>query len=272
MQDPISTSKRLKKKAIDTLRTSLLESDCSQIVRLASVQHTIFDAICNKIWQPFFSEYLWKHNGTRSVFEDLHVRLAGDDQVQRYWRVSTLKMLGQLDATSDSSQLMDTLTQEVTEIVRPLLDEPRIDQFRTDLRELFTRAAQLGKMAERDRLPVRFSREPSLSDAEGWREHSQGLNDAGEPDPPSSLMESQVPLCVIPRIYRPATETTPELLIHAGTALFPHTGILEECMAEWQQMKNAIREATKSIKSRKLSTSSTIVAPTWSERSPVCVK
>jgi hypothetical protein len=274
LQDPISTSKRLKKKAIDTLRTSLLESDCSQTVRLASIQHIIFDAICNKIWQPFFSEYLWKRNSTRSVLEDLHVRLASDgDQVQRYWKVSTLKMLDQLDATSDSSQLMDTLAEEVVETVRPLLDEPKADQFRTELRQLFSRAAQLGKMAERDRLPVRFSREPALSDTKGWREHSQGLYEASDPELPSAPMESQVPLCVIPRIYRPATDTTPELLIHAGSALFPHTGIFQENLAEWQQMKNAIREATKNIsKSRKLSTSSTVVAPTWVERLPVYVQ
>ena len=165
---------------------------------------------------------------------------------------------------------MDFLTEEVIEIVRPLLDERQTAQFRTELRQLFTKAVQFGKMAERDRLPVRFSQEPSLSDTKGWREHSQGLYEASEPDLPSSPMESQVPLYVTPRIYRPATETTPELLIRAGSALFPHTGIFQECLAEWQQVKNAVREATKSIsKSRKLSTSSTVVTPMWSARVPL---
>jgi hypothetical protein len=268
LQDLAGTSERLKKKAADILRTSLLESGCSQIVRLASVQHIIFDVICNQIWQPFFSEYLWKHNGTRSILENLYVRLAADgDQVQRNWKVSTLRMLDQLDATSDSLQLMEVLTEEVIEIVRPLLDERQATQFRTELQQLFTKAVQLGKMAERDRLPIRVSREPSSSDTEGWREHSQGLYEASDSDLPSPPMEPQVPLYVIPRVYRPATETTPELLIHAGSALFPHTGVFQESLAEWQQMKNAIREATKSIsKSRKLSTSSTVVTPIWPGR------
>jgi hypothetical protein len=268
LQDLVGTSDRLKKKAAEILRTSLLESDCSQILRLASVQHIIFDVICNKIWQPFFSEYLWKHNGTRSVLDALYGRLAADgDQVQRYWKVSTLKTLDQLDATSDSLQLMEVLAEEVIETVRPLLDERQVTQFQTELRQLFTKAVQLGKKAERDRLPIQISREPSSSDAKGWQEYSQDLYEASDSDRPSPPMESQAPLYVIPRVYRPATETTPELLIHAGSALFPHTGIFQEGLAEWQQMKNAVREATKSIsKSRKLSTSSTVVMPAWSAR------
>jgi hypothetical protein len=268
LQDLAGTSERLKKKAADVLRTSLLESDCSQILRLASVQHIIFDVICNQIWQPFFSEYLWKHNGARSILESLYVRLAADgDQVQRNWKVSTLKMLDQLDATSDSLQLMEVLTEEVIEPVRPLLDEHQVEQFRTELRQLFTKAVELGKAVERDRLPIQISREPSSSDTKGWQEYSQGLyeaNDSGLPSPP---MESQVPLYVTPRAYRPATETTPELLIRAGSALFPHTGIFQESMIEWQQMKNAVREATQRIsKSRKMSTSSTVMSPTWQGR------
>jgi hypothetical protein len=265
LQDLAGTSERLKKKPADILRISLFESDCSQILRLAGVQHIIFDVICNQIWQPFFSEYLWKHNGTRSILEDLHVRLAADGhQVQRNWKVSTLKMLDQLDATADSLQLMEVLTEEVIETLRPLLDERLVTQFRTELRQLFTIAVQLGKTAERDRVPIQISREPSLSDTKGWREYSQGRYEASDSDLPSPPMESQVPLYVTPKIYRPATETTPELLIRAGSALFPHTGIFQENLAEWQQMKNAVREATKSIsKSRKLSTSSTVVTPTW---------
>jgi hypothetical protein len=271
LQDLVGTSERLKKKAAETLRTSLLESDCSQILRLASVQHIIFDVICNQIWQPFFSEYLWKHNGTRSIFQDLYLRLAADgDQVQRNWKVSTLKKLDQLDATSDSSQLMEVLTEEVIETVRPLLDERQATQFRTELRQLFTKAVQLGKTAERDRLPIQISREPSLSDEKGWREYSQDLYEASDSDLRPPPMESQLPLYVTPRVYRPLTETTPELLIHAGSALFPHTGIFQESLEEWQQMKNAVREATKSIsKSRKLSTSSTVVTPTWPGRGVV---
>jgi hypothetical protein len=159
---------------------------------------------------------------------------------------------------------MEVLTEEVIETLRPLLDERLVTQFRTELRQLFTIAVQLGKTAERDRVPIQISREPSLSDTKGWREYSQGRYEASDSDLPSPPMESQVPLYVTPKIYRPATETTPELLIRAGSALFPHTGIFQENLAEWQQMKNAVREATKSIsKSRKLSTSSTVVTPTW---------
>jgi hypothetical protein len=230
---------------------------------VASIQHIIFEVICSQIWQPFFSEYLWNHNGTRSILERLHGRLAADgDQVQRNWKVSTLKMLGQLDTTSDTLHLMEFLTDEVIGIVRPLLDEPEPIQFRTELQQLFTKAIQLGKMAERDRLPVRFSREPSSSDTKGWLDYSQGRYEANDFDLPSSPMEPQVPMYVTPKIYRPATDTTPELLVHAGSALFPHTGIFQENLAEWQQIKNAVREASKCVsKSRKLSTSSTLVSP-----------
>ena len=147
MQDLVGTSERLKKKDADVLRTSLLESDCSQTLRVASVQHIIFEVICNQIWQPFFSEYLWKHNGTRAFLEDLHVRLADDGgQVQRNWKVSTLKMLGQLDATSDSLHLMDFLTEEVIGTVHPLLDD-RQTQF---LEPIPRRIASLPRQEEPD--------------------------------------------------------------------------------------------------------------------------
>jgi hypothetical protein len=233
---------------------------------MANVQHIIFDIICDRIWQPFFSEYLLKHDGARSALKDVYVRLAADgNQVQRDWKVSTLRMLDQLDGTSDSLHLVESLAAEVMDILRPLLDDRQVIRFQTDLRQLFTRSIELGKTAERDRSPIQISREPSLDDSNGWQEYCQGLSEVSGTDLPSPPMGSQHPLYVTPKIYRPATEETHEFLILAGSALFPHTGIFQQGLAEWQHIKNAYREAAKSFgKSRKASTSSAvIVSPTW---------
>jgi hypothetical protein len=68
---------------------------------------------------------------------------------------------------------------------------------------------------------------------------------------PTCLLQQwglSIPLYVTPKIYRPATNETQEFLVLAGSALFPHTGIFQQGLAEWEHIKNAYREAAKKLR------------------------
>jgi hypothetical protein len=235
LQNPTATSDRLGKKSATFLRTPILESECSQVLRLANVKHIIFDVICDNLWQPFLSEYLWECLGARRVVTDIYSRLAADgNQVQRNWKVSILRMLDQLDETLDSSPLLDFLTGEVLEKLRPLLDDRQVVLCQADLRQLFIKSIKLDKAAERNQPPIQISRNPSLSDMDGWLEFSDGVY---ETSPPSTPVEPQSALYVTPKVYHLATEETLEVVICAGSALFPKTGIFQQGLAEWQRVR-----------------------------------
>jgi hypothetical protein len=266
LQNPTVTSDRLAKKAAIFQRTPILESECSQVLRLASVEHIIFDAICDDLWQPFLSEYLLEIPKTRSVIADIYSHLAAEgDQVQRNWKVSTLRILDQLDVAPDSSPRLDFIVGGVIETLRPLLDDRQATQCHAELRQLFVKAIKLGKTAERDRTPVQISRSPSLSDSNGWLESFKGVYDASDTASPSTLVEPPCALYVTPKVYRPATAEVQELVLCAGSALFPNTGIFQQGWAEWERFRKAYRDVALSIaRERRASISSMVpVSPTW---------
>lgn len=69
-----------------------------------------------------------KYDRARLALQDIYVRLAADgDQVQRKWKVSALRMLNQFDGTSDSLHLVESLTAEAIDILRPLLDDRQVN-------------------------------------------------------------------------------------------------------------------------------------------------
>jgi hypothetical protein len=81
----------------------------SQVLRLANVEHIIFDVICDNLWQPFLSEYLWECLGARRVVVDIYSRLAADgNQVQRNWKVSISR---QRKASSSSTVMVSPIWQ-----------------------------------------------------------------------------------------------------------------------------------------------------------------
>ena len=260
LQDPTGTSNALKLKSLVFQDTPILDSECSQILRVANVQHIIFDIICDNLWKPFFSVREWDCRGGRQIFEDIYSSLTAEgDRVQRYWKVSTLKAIAQLDAKVNHSPLVDILVDKAIDMLRPLLDTRHIPQCKDELRKLFAKCIEVGKNAEQDRNPVQICRTPSSTDVEGWKEFFNGLyQDNTDPNQPTTPVESQIPRYVTPKVYRPATGS----VICPGSALFPNTGIFRQGMVELMEIRQKTRDLGSSIaKLRKASVGSAAFAP-----------
>lgn len=302
LQDPVGTSTRLARKSPIFAKIPIADSGCSEVLRLASVQHVIFNIICGRLWHPFFSKHLWKHKGDRSALQEIYSRLeACGNNVQQNWKVSTLKSLDQLDDGLDTGEQVDELIAEwVVAHLQPLLDDSRAGQFKDELKVVFTDAIELGKTVERDQSPVHIETAPSLNDPDGWKEYLSDeyeMSDATDLSATSPTMDSPPePLFVSPKIFRwktraaatalaktsaPAaatgatTPTTtagrPEIeLIQQGLALFPSTGIFQEGALEWQRISTAGREAAKNIngKARRPSMSTSMTGSGTMPRSP----
>jgi hypothetical protein len=171
LQNPFATSERLGKKAPIFQRAPILESQCSQVLRLANVQHVIFDVICDDLWQPFLSEHLLGNPKAHSVIKHIYSRLAAEgDQVQRNWKVSTLRSLNQLDVASDFSSCLDLFVGGVIDTLRPLLDDRQVSKCQGDLRQQFIEAiAEKLSLEEANRAVVKRC---TLSDSSVRREES----------------------------------------------------------------------------------------------------
>jgi hypothetical protein len=287
LQDPVRTSQRLVKKAprlVNFANIPITESECSRVLRLATVQHFIFNVICESLWNPFFSTYLWQHNRERSALIDIYSNLAAyGENVQRNWKVSTLKVLDKLDEEVNAREMIDDLiATNIIGFLSPLLEDNQDDQFRSELATVFNNAIRLGKMAERDPLPVYIDRAPSMSDKTGWFEYlseedetTDGEDDLTQSQTSSAMGSSfrQDALFVHPKISRreaptrtaaatPTTATEAALggsrplqavetaLIQPGLALFPVTGIFQRGASEWYRISNAPREAARNINDR----------------------
>jgi hypothetical protein len=194
-----------------------------------------------------------------------------------------LKVLDKLDEEVNVREKIDDLIAEnITGFLSPLLDDSQEDQFRSELAAVFNNAIRLGKMAERDPLPVYIDRAPSMSDKSGWLECMSEEDEATDSEDDlaqtqtSSTMGSsfrQDPLFVHPKISRQeaptraaatsttATEAAPgggsrplqaveTTLIQPGLALSPVTGIFQRGASEWHRISNAPREAARNINDR----------------------
>ena len=280
LQNPVRTYERLVKKGsslVSFANIPITESECSRVHRLATVEHLIFNVICESLWNPFFSTYLWQHKRERSTLTEIYSNLAAyGENFQQNWKVATLKVLANLDEGVNAREMInDLIAENIIGFLSPLLNDSQEDQFRSDLAAVFNNAIRLGKIAERDPLPVYIDRAPSMSDKSGWRECLSDEDEAtdGEDDltqsQTSSTMGSpfrQDPLFVHPKISRrreaptrateaavggsrplQAVETT---LIQPGLALFPGTGIFQRGASEWHRISNAPREAARNINDR----------------------
>ena len=281
------TSERLVKKAsslVNFANIPITESECSRVLRLATVQHLIFNVIYESLWNPFFSTYLWQHNRERSTLIEIYSKLAAyGENVQQNWKVSTLKVLDKLDEEVNIRELIDNLIAEnIIGFLSPLLNDSQEDQFRSELAAVFNNAIRLGKIAERDPLTVYIDRTPSMSDKSGWLECLSEEDEATDDEDDltqiqtSSTMGSsfrQDPLFVSPKISRREAPTKPAAatpttateaavggsrplqvvettLIQPGLALFPVTGIFQRGASEWHRILNAPREAARNINDR----------------------
>ncbi|KIW63992.1 hypothetical protein PV04_08952 [Phialophora macrospora] len=292
-EDPVGTWLSLIRRSSNFENVPIADSPCSRYLRLAISQHIIFDAIHNSVWQPFFSQYLWKHTKDRAttptVLREIYSRLGADGaDFQHNWKVSTLKILGQLDEKTDVGRLLvDMIEAKVVSPLKPLLDDAQVDSFRNDLKELFTDAIALGREAERDQSMVYVETVPSMmKDPEGWKEYlgsseEYDTSDATDPSAVSPASEiSPEPLFVSPKIFRgvedfgaeaTATGGSKVELIQMGVALYPDTGIFLEGALEWQRIRGASKEAAKNNGSpwlRRSSTSTTATGLGISPRSP----
>jgi hypothetical protein len=263
-QNPIVTSDKLIKETKVFIQIPILDILCSQVLRVACVKHIIFDAICDRLWQPFLSEYLLDKSKVmaRTVMTDIYKGLEVEGgQVQQNWKVSTLKMLDRLDDSSGLPSSLNLVIGEVIETLRPLLGDRLVTQCQEELRQLFIEAVEFGKTAERDRTPVQISRDPSLEDPVGWIECFENYSeDSGDVVSPMTPVEPPSALYVTPKIYRPKTAGQEEQVLCAGSALFPNTGIIQQGWAEWESFKKASRELANNYgKERRTSMDSTLM-------------
>lgn len=209
----------------------------------------------------------------------------GED-VQRRWRVSTLKALKQLDAAADVSGMAGQIVdQHIVAPLYELLDQNQADKFKNDLKGIFVNAIELGRIVESDEMPVYLDRAPSISERDGWREYSTEKYEAEDTDglSPDSTITRMVrePLCVQPRIFRRSGKATASTsggdgtteVIQPGVALFPDTGIFQDGASQWQKIYNAGMEAARSVsgkgKSHSRNTSISHSALGTSPRTPV---
>jgi hypothetical protein len=233
------------------------------------VQHIIFRAIFGSVWKPFFSVYLRKQKRDTSTLPEIHQCLSTHGhEVQRHWKISTLKALDQLDAAEDVGDCTEeVIDQKIVAPLQPLLDNNKVDRFVTDLRTIFRAATELGKMARNDQSPVYLDTSPFVSDRDGWKEYwtePDDITDTINQSPTSATTHVRLePLFVSPRIYRHrvmtgqvATATTniaagvgeAEVeIIRPGSALFPDTGIFQLGALDWQKIRDAGKEVARNI-------------------------
>ncbi|KAK5194501.1 hypothetical protein LTR92_005743 [Exophiala xenobiotica] len=268
--DPVKTSERLAKQEDSRFsQVPIADSEYSRVLRLANVQHVIVKAIFGSVWKPFFSVHLRKQKRDNSAFPEIHQCLSTHgDEVQRHWKISTLKALDQLDAAEDVGDCTEEMIdQKIVAPLEPLLDNNKVDRFVTDLRTIFRAATELGKMARNDQSPVYLDTSPFVSDRDGWKEYwtePDEITDTINQSPTSPTTHVRLePLFVSPKIYRhrgmtgqTATATTniaagvgeAEVeIIRPGSALFPATGIFQLGALDWQKIRDAGKEAAKNI-------------------------
>jgi hypothetical protein len=227
---------------------------------------------------------------TSTALTEIYSRLGADGaDFQHNWKVSTLKILDQLDDKEDVRDLIGSLVDaNVVVPLMPLLDDSQMDSFRGDLKELFTEAIALGREAERDQSMVYVETVPSmLKGREGWREcltstEEYDTRDASDLSAASSASGFlPKPLFVSPKIFRKvkdigseaatATGSSKVELIQEGVALFPDTGIFNVGASDWQRISGASAEAAKNNGGswlRRSSTSTTVTGPGMSPASP----
>jgi hypothetical protein len=138
LQNPVRASERLVKKVsslVNFANIPITESECSRVLRLATVQHLIFNVICESLWNPFFSTHLWQHNRERLALIEIYPKLAAyGENVQWNWKVSMLKVLDKLDEKVNVREMIDDLVAEnITGFLSPLLKDNQDDQFRSEL-------------------------------------------------------------------------------------------------------------------------------------------
>ncbi|KEF53487.1 uncharacterized protein A1O9_10462 [Exophiala aquamarina CBS 119918] len=269
IDDPVGTSARLKRKAPSFASVPIGNFECSQVLRLANAQHVIFDSLCGSVWQPFFSRYLWKYERAKSSLPEIYSRLAayGED-FQQNWKVSTLKILEELDDKVDVGELVDTLIEQtVIDILQPLLDDSQLGLFKDELKIVYNDAIELGRIGERDQSPVYPDTTASVNDRAGWKEYlseDYDMDDAANLSRTSSTSEiSFGPLFVSPKMCRKSERVSPTPtaatpvttlgngaeteVILPGVALFPNTGIFQEGAMHWRRIQGAGREIAKNI-------------------------
>jgi len=288
-QDSKGVSIRLSKQVPSFAYVPIAQSECAIVLRLANVQNHIFNVLCEFAMNPFFSLHHWLEHGKNENISETYANMAqyGGEEVQRRWKVSTLKVLQQLDNPVDTSEIVGKIVdREIVGALYELVEERQTDQLKYDLKGIFTAAVELGRSVESDEVPMSLERVPSMSERDGWREYSTEKYEADEKDDAglkaSTLSVPREPLCVQPKILRRRSETaepTPTStstsgkgaieVIQAGVALFPDTGIFQDGAAQWKEIHNAGIQAATNVGARKGSLSRTTTMTSIGVHSPV---
>ena len=234
----------------------IADSECSVLLRQAAAEHIIVIFMCDRLWRPFFSEYLVSSHVHDSVLPAICSGMAeaGRD-FQHRWKVATLKMLDKLDNTNKTKgqhEIWKLVDQQIMAPLRYLLNDPQA--FLSDLNHIVSQAVELGKAAERDQMKIIFNQAPYVSEQSsgGWIDC---LEESYEPDygteeSPSSptsttttttasLIVRTEPLLTSPKILRQVGTNEEFELILPGRAIFPERGIFQEAALQWQKIRNA---------------------------------
>ncbi|KIW83031.1 hypothetical protein Z517_02274 [Fonsecaea pedrosoi CBS 271.37] len=272
IQNRTGTYGQLKRKRSTFAVVPVTPTETARVLRLANVQNLIFDAIRETVWQPFFSRYLWKTKKDTHAIDEIYWNLAAEgEEIQHDWKVSTLRVLDRLDNGVDvEEKITAAIDQQVVQILEPLLSESNKADFRSELKKVFIKAAELGQESRRDRCPVYIDSSPSANSSSGWKEFSEGFDVEDAPDPTLASCRDNIysALCVSPRVYRKReTTATPgagqeeDELVHAGVALFPGTGIFQKGKMEWDEFVLRERERWNVGRTRRASVASNATGP-----------
>ncbi|KIW94630.1 uncharacterized protein Z519_04606 [Cladophialophora bantiana CBS 173.52] len=250
MDNPVGAYNQLRRKKSAFQVVPITESERARVLRLAFVQNIIFDAIRDAVWQPFFSRQYWKSRRDRNLLNEIYIRLAKDgEEIQTDWKVSTLRVLDRLDEKVDVGDKIGTaIDLDVIHKLEPLLSEKQKPDFKSELRNIFTKAMELGQESRRDRSPVYIDTGPPMNGGPGWKEFSEGftIEDTPNPNLPIIIGDNTFePLCVSPRIYRKSLDGGEDEVVYPGVALFPSTGIFQQGSMEWQELRQKEREIHK---------------------------
>ncbi|KAJ9607041.1 hypothetical protein H2200_008113 [Cladophialophora chaetospira] len=260
LQKPAETSEKLCH--INRLfeQIPIAESECSMMLRRAIAEHIIIEFMCDKIWRPFFSEYLVSSHVSNSLLPTIHSGMAeaGRD-FQHRWKVATLMTLDKLDETHKAKgehEIGKLVDHQIMEPLRHLLDNPPV--FVSAISQIFSKATELGKATERDRMNIIVDNTPYTSQQNSG-EWIDWLGGSYEPDywsdeSPSSpastvttlsMVVRTDPLSISPKILHQAETDGNIELILPGRAIFPERGIFQEGFLQWQKIRNASSEVAR---------------------------
>ncbi|KAI9802280.1 MAG: hypothetical protein M1833_001786 [Piccolia ochrophora] len=222
--------------------TPFSKSDTSRFLRLVNVEHLISIHICNRIWQPFFSDGLEGSPATKPLLEMISQRLSTRNEGSASaWRALTLRGLNPTSVFADS-RINESLVQDMKNILQLLLEPSVWPSVENALTELIDAAIKLWGLAQQDGARIEIHASAHVRHKEGW----DRLNDVAPSNIHDFENQSDTPdvesLCLFPKIHRfdGFNETAGNNDLHSGKALFADNNIFTQGKTECKYLQDEL--------------------------------